>query len=353
MEFPESIIAPNERVLVTGATGFIGRRVVAQLVARGVRNIRCLGRRGSALAALEASSRRGGGATIEVVQGNLLSREDCQSAVRGVSLIYHLAAGRGVKSFPDAFKNSVVTTRNLLEACRGLGDLTRFVNVSSLSVYSNRNNIEPVVLDERCPVDSESHLRGEAYAYAKAKQDALTIDLCTRYGIPFVIVRPGVVLGPGNEGIPGRVGVGTFGLFLHLGGSNLVPFTYVDNCADAIVLAGLTVGVDGEVFNVVDDVTASSRRFLKLYKKSVRPFASVYVPPALAYALCWCWENYSAWSQWQLPPVFNRRVWHVYWKKTKYSNAKAKRLLNWAPRIPEDEALRLYFDACRRGAPNA
>ena len=86
-----------------------------------------------------------------------------------------------------------------------------------------------------------------------------------------MIVRPGVVYGPGNKGITGRVGLGTFGLFLHLGGSNEIPLTYVDNCADAIVLAGIKGGVDGEVFNVVDDDLPTSRKFLRLYKKNVRP----------------------------------------------------------------------------------
>src|SRR5438874_10347596 len=51
--------------------------------------------------------------------------------------------------------------------------------------------------------------------------------------------------------------------------SNTIPLTYVDNCADAIVLAGLKPGVDGEVFNVVDDDLPSSRRFLRLYKQNV------------------------------------------------------------------------------------
>ncbi len=60
-------------------------------------------------------------------------------------------------------------------------------------------------------------------------------------GLPYVIVRPGVVYGPGIKGIHGRIGIDTFGPFLHLGGSNRIPLTYMDNCAEAIVLAGLTV----------------------------------------------------------------------------------------------------------------
>ena len=66
-------------------------------------------------------------------------------------------------------------------------------------------------------------------------------------------MRPGAVYGPGKSQLTGRIGIDTFGVFLHLGGSNQIPFTYVDNCAEAIILAGLVQGVDGEVFNVVDD----------------------------------------------------------------------------------------------------
>ena len=55
-----------------------------------------------------------------------------------------------------------------------------------------------------------------------------------------------------------------------MGGSNTIPFTYVDNCAEAIVLAGLVKGVDGEALNIVDDDLPSSREFLRLYKNNVR-----------------------------------------------------------------------------------
>ena len=53
-----------------------------------------------------------------------------------------------------------------------------------------------------------------------------------------------------------------------------LPLTFVDNCAEAIVLAGLKPGVEGEVFNVVDDELLTSRQFLKAYKKKVTAFPS-------------------------------------------------------------------------------
>jgi len=132
-----------------------------------------------------------------------------------------------------------------------------------------------------------------------------------------------------------------------LGGSNRVPFTYVDNCAEAIALAGLKRGVEGEVFNIVDDDLPSSRQFLSLYKRNVRRFKSIYLPHCISYAGCYLWERYSAWSEGQLGPVFNRRLWLCYWKKTRYSNDKLKKRLGWTPKVPMAEGLRRYFEGCR------
>jgi nucleoside-diphosphate-sugar epimerase len=339
---------------VTGAGGFIGSRVVKRLLERGFRHIRCFLRPSGSDEKIQSLARDyRGRANIEIVRGNLLSRQDCAGAAKDVTVVYHLAAGRGEKLVADAFMNSVVTTRNLIEACGNEGSISRFVSISSFSVYSNRQKPGGRLLDERCPLDPEPHLRGDAYTYAKVRQDQLVVELATKWKIPYVIVRPGVVYGPGNEAVLGRVGIGTFGVFLHLGGSNRIPLTYVDNCAEAIVLAGLKPGADGEVFNVLDDEAPTSREFLRLYKNNVRPFRSIYLPHALSYAFCYVWERYSNWSQGQLPPTYGTRAWHAYWKKTQYTNSKLKDRLGWAPIVPRSQAFALFFDACRRKAARA
>jgi nucleoside-diphosphate-sugar epimerase len=246
----------------------------------------------------------------------------------------------------------VVTTRNLLEASLLDSRLKRFVNISSFAVYSNRQKPRGRLLDESCPVEEHPELQGQAYTYAKVRQEEIVREYGRAHGIPYVMVRPGVVYGPGNLAIHGRVGIDTFGLFLHLGGPNPIPFTYVDNCAEAIALAGLRRGVDGEDFNVVDDDLPSSRRFLRLYKRNVARFASLYLPHSLSYGLCYLWELYSNWSERQLPPAFNRKRWHSNWKKTRYSNEKLKTQLGWAAEVPTAEGLRRYFEACRKGGRN-
>jgi nucleoside-diphosphate-sugar epimerase len=349
---PMPIAAFTDPILVTGATGFIGSRVVEQLLDRGFRHVRCLARRRGPLPAAIASAVRRTGARVDVLEGNLLSREDCRAAAAGATVIYHLAAARGEKSIPDAFMNSVVTTRNLLDAALFAGTLRRFVNVSSFTVYAGTGP-RARVLDESARLEDRPELRGDAYSFAKIKQEELVADYARRFSLPHVVVRPGYVYGPGNEPIPGRVGVGTFGVFLHLGGSNTLPLTYVDNCAAAIVLAGLTPGIDGEAFNVVDDDVPSSRQFLRLYKRQVRPFRSIYLPHAVSYALCWLWESYSNWSQGQLPPTFNRRTWQAYWGARRYSNAKLKSSLGWVPLVPTSEGLQRYLESCRHKVAHA
>jgi nucleoside-diphosphate-sugar epimerase len=338
------IIGFKDRILITGSNGFIGSRVVETLLRHGFVNLRCFVRPSGDLAALNRIIHSFDNADIELVTGNLLSRDDCKRAVEGVSVIFHLAAGIE-KSFSGAYMNSVIATRNLLDATLQNGGLKRFVNVSSFAVYSGMNIRRGSLLDETCKVETHPWLRGEAYCYGKVKQDELLLEYNRKHNVPYVILRPGAVYGPGKNALSGRIGIDTFGIFLHLGGSNRIPLTYVDNCAEAMVLAGIKKGVDGEVFNIVDDDLPTSRAFLKLYKKNVKSFRSIYIPKWASYSLCYLWEKYSKRSEGQLPPVFNRSRWGAEWKGHAYSNDKLKKMLGWAPNVPFDRASRLFFDS--------
>lgn len=343
------LIKSDSQILVTGAGGFIGKRVVASLLEYGFTNIRCLVRPSAnpkgiyTLLGISPDDSR-----IEIYQGNLLSNRDCYNITNDAQVIYHLAAGRGLKSFPDAYLNSVITTRNLLDGILKHKCLKRLVNISSFAVYSNRNKPIRSTLDENCPIEKNPALRGSPYCYAKIRQEKIVFEYSAKHDLPYVTLRPGVVYGPGNEQIHGRVGLGTFGIFLHLGGSNQIPLSYVENCADAIILSGILKKVDaGEVFNVVDDNLPTSLRFLQLYKDNVKRFPSIYVPQFLSFFLCYLWEVYSKWSKGQLPNAFNRKVWHATWRKTFYSNEKIKRHLGWSQKIETNEGLNAYFKSCR------
>ena len=336
------IISREERILVTGANGFIGTRVVQTLCEYGFKNLRCFVRPSSRLDRLEVViDKFSGEAKMERVTGDLLSAEDCRKATEGVRVVYHLAAGFD-KSFAGAVMNSVLTTRNLMDAFLELGQPKRFVNISSFAVYSNVQMKRGALLDETAPLEDSFQERCDAYGFGKLKQEELVRQYGSKRKLPFVILRPGAVFGPGKQDLSGRIGIDTFGFFIHLGGTNQLPLTYVDNCAEAIVLAGLKAGVDGETFNVVDEELLTSREFFRAYKRKTG-ISSLALPYSITLLLCAGWEKYSKVSHNQLPPVFNRRRCAAEWKGNRYSNQKLKDALGWKPRVSMQEAMTAFL----------
>ena len=178
------------------------------------------------------------------------------------------------------------------------------------------------------PAPSNDNLeeRHDAYAYGKLKQDELVQDYHRRFGVPFTIVRPGIVIGPGKKAIPGFVGMDTFGFFMHMGGGGRLPLTYVDNCAEAIVLAGLVKGVEGEVFNVVDDATAHQQGVSAGVQAAGAAGSGRCPFPTLRPTPCArCGSGMPTGPKGQLPPVFNRRDVRVRLEGTSLLESEAER----------------------------
>jgi nucleoside-diphosphate-sugar epimerase len=337
------ISSTDDCILVTGSTGFIGSKLVEILLEYGYRNIRCFVRPSSQLGRLEKTIKQFDAAkSIELITGNLLSREDCRKAAERISIIYHLAAGME-KSFAGAFMNSALATRNLMDAFLRHGRPRRFVNVSSFAVYSTLSLKRGELVDENCPLEDAPQERFDAYGFGKLKQEELVKHYGSEYGLPYVIVRPGYVFGPGRRELSRRVGISTFGLFIQVNGSQALPLTFVDNCAEAIALAGLKLGVDGEVFNIVDDELLSGRQFLKAYRNKVRFLRSIRIPYFVGYSLSYLWEKYAKWSRNQLPPAFNGRRCAAEWKGNRYSNRKLRERLGWKPRVPMQKAMEAFL----------
>ena len=170
---PKSIALAGDRILVTGSNGFIGSKVVEILLEHGFANLRCFVRPSSHVERLqEVLGNFDAGRNVELVVGDLLSREDCRKAAAGVSIVYHLAAGME-KSFAGAFMNSALATRNLMDAFLECDRPKRFVNVSSFAVYSNLGLKHGDLLDESCPLEDAPQERFDAYGFGKLKQEEL------------------------------------------------------------------------------------------------------------------------------------------------------------------------------------
>ena len=174
----------SDSILVTGASGFIGVSVVQRLLEEGYRNLRCFVRPFSQTERLTSVLRRfSAEGHVEMVRGDLVSREHCARAARNVAVIYHLAAGFD-KSFAGAFMNSALATRNLMDAFLELGKPKRFVNVSSFAVYSTLKLKRGAPLDENSPLEDAPQERYDAYGFGKLKQEELVREYGATRALP-------------------------------------------------------------------------------------------------------------------------------------------------------------------------
>ena len=330
------------KVLVTGAGGFLGSSLVKKLLEMGETDIRCFIRRESHAKNLIRLGEGFPGATVEVYKGNLTSRADVEEAVMGIEVIYHCAAA--LKGSPsDMFFNTVVASKNLLDSIRMKG-IKRIVLVSSFSVYGVATLPRKSWVNEMTGLEAHPEKR-DPYTYVKTKQEKLFWDYHDRFGIPLVVIRPGVIYGSGGVSLPGRVGVPLPGVFLHLGNGNPLPLTHVENCAEAIVLAGRTPGIVGEVFNIHDDDLPTSREYLRYYKKKVRPIFSLWIPYPIFWGISYVYKKYVDYSQGQLPDVFTPYKTASVWKGNRFDNSKAKKTLNWKPSLSIRDGLERYFNS--------
>lgn len=331
----------GDPVLVTGGTGFLGQRVVLRLAETG-HAVRALVRPGTRAEVFDSIRAAAPGCQIEVVAANLADAAGLAPAVRGVACVLHLAAAKA-GSAPTQVASTVVGSDNLFRAAVE-ANVPRFVLVSSLGVLGAAGVPRGALVDEETPLESHPERR-DPYTLAKLRQEQLAWKFQRESGLPLVVVRPGVIFGPGQNLLSARVGLSVFGVFLHLGRGMTMPLTYVDNCADAIVKAGEAPGIEGRAFCIVDDDLPTSRRLLSLYRRRVKAIPFVPVPFAVLQGIARLNVWYSDRTQGHLPAVFTPYKVDAMWKGHRFTNARLKRELGWQPRFPMAEALDRSFVA--------
>ncbi len=337
------------KILVTGAGGFLGVHVVERLLAHGFTDIRCLLRDPEKAVRLTKLSESYPEAELEFCYGNLRSKADCARAMTDVSLVFHLAAGlKG--SAAEMFADSAVASRNLLETLEtreaSVVRQTRFVLVSSFGVYGVAALRRGARVDEQTPLETHPELR-DIYSHSKLRQEQLFWEHQQKDGFELVVLRPGVIYGPGGGAFSGRVGLQVGPLFFHLGGSNLLPLSFVVNCAEAIVFAGTHSDSAGQAYNVHDDELMTASRYLREYKRRVQPVRSVRLPYFMTRLLAWSLETYHRRSQGQLPAIITRYKAASIWGGNKFDNSKLH-ALGWRQLVSTPDAMAANFAYLRQ-----
>ena len=327
------------KILITGAGGFLGRRIVNRLLVHGQTDLRCMVRDASKAQALRDLATQYPGAQVEIVSVNLRNPAEIPAAVAGCELIIHAAAA--LKGSPaEMFMDSGVASRNLLDAIATQRPM-RVVHISSFGAIGVPSQPRGALVDETMPMETEPAKR-DLYSHTKLRQEQLFWEYRERFGFELVVLRPGVIYGPGGGRFSTRVGLELFGRFLHLGGSNILPLTYVDNCAEAIVVAALAPQANGQVYNVVDDDLLTSSQYLALYSREVKRVRSVPVPFFALMAISRAVERYNQRSKGQLPAVFTPYKTLAMWGGNRFSNAKLKSI-GWKPIVSTREGLMRTF----------
>jgi nucleoside-diphosphate-sugar epimerase len=322
------------KALVTGASGFIGRRLVMELARRG-HETACLVRPTSKTAPLRDLP-------VEFVLGDLGNAASLVHAVKGRDHIFHLAGVIQAVGGPAFETANAMGTRNLVDAClQAAPGVKRFVFVSSIAAAGPSPDGKALTEDdEPSPVS----------AYGRSKLAAEHIVLAAKDKLPVTIVRPPNVLGPGSKEIERALGLLRKRLVPALGDDRpRTSLVDVDDLVEVLLLAAENPRSAGQIYFVTDgrayawpEITAAVAEELGVKRFTVKvPFAVQMLAARLAE---------TAARLGRRPPLLTREIVRAardhFWI---YDGSKIERELGFHPRYGMRESVRRAVDAVRAG----
>lgn len=337
---PERSPAPIEpgpvagTALVFGGTGFLGRELVRGLLRRGwaVRVVS----RGS----FDPFADLDHGGAVTMVRADSGDPAALREAMEGVDVVYHLARAEE-RDWAGYLRNDVEVTQRIGEAALAAG-VGRLVYTGTIASYDASEPAQ--VITEATPFGPLE--RRNLYARAKAEGEARLLALHRDRGLPVVIARPGIVIGPGGPlqhwGIGRWHGSGAVRLWGN--GRNPLPFVLNEDVADGLIALALVPGIEGQSFNLVGDPLMSARD----YFASLRETTGVQVRTATASLRGLYLADLGKY-------VLKRRLmgrdvarpllsdWRSRAHLSRFSNARAREVLGWQPVSERAEFTRRAF----------
>lgn len=314
------------KVLVTGATGFIGSHLVEKLVAWGYEV------RGMTTSPLKAQKLKEKG--VEPFLGDLRNYDAVREATRGVSLVFHLGAILSDWGLWEPFYQvNVLGTANILRAALE-EKVERVIYTSSIAATGLEDY--PGLKDESFPLTSSSH----PYCRSKAEAERIAHDFMAR-GLPLVILRPVYVYGPGER----NVGVYTVARLLRVGfrllpgnGQNYHHRIYVKDLVEGIMLAATRKEAVGQTY-ILGGPLRRAREFWGTLARLMGT-SIIWVPIQVGWAFAIPFEIAYRLFPLQGPPLISFFRIRILTNNNAWDCSKAQRELGFIPRTDVEEGLR-------------
>ncbi len=314
------------RILVTGGTGFLGRRLVRALQVQG-HAVRVLGRNPTTCAELRAAG-------AEVVRADLSDVGAVQGACAGQDAVFHVAALSAPWGRRDDFwRANVAGTQHVLAGCQAQR-VGRFVHVSSPSVTFDGG-------DHVLGTESAPYPKRFLCNYSETKKLAEDlVQTAQRQGLATTILRPKAMFGPGDTALlPRLLKVARLGRLPQIGaGVNLVDLTYVDNVVHALVLAVHAPAAVGKIYTVTNDEHVPLWNLIRqiLHRLGI-PANLRRLPYRLAYGMALLMELRAKILGGE--PLLTRYTTAILARTQTYDIAAARRDLGYAPIVSVAEGI--------------
>jgi predicted dehydrogenase/nucleoside-diphosphate-sugar epimerase len=309
-------------ILILGATGFIGRELARQLIAKGL-PIRVLVRNASRL----PDDLRG--PMVDVVKGDAGNGDDFERALDGISCVYHLARAQA-KTWRDYYEHDVLVTKQIAETCLKRG-VKRLIYTGTIDSYYA--GAQAGTITEQTPLDPQIARRNK-YARAKAASEDLLMSMNRQQRLPLVIFRPGIVIGRGSSPLHWGVGMWSWGSVCQLWGKGThgLPLVLVQDVASALVAALDAPGIEGESFNLVAAPCLSGSDYLKELEGAAGvEFRKIPTSPWKFYTIDmfkWFVKTLVRHPERDRPSY---RDWETRTQRAHFDCSKARQRLGWKP----------------------
>jgi 2-alkyl-3-oxoalkanoate reductase len=316
------------RVLVTGATGFVGPYLVSALRARGD-TVRILALPGEDTTRFEQEH-------ISIYRGDICLPETLAEPMRGVDTVFHLAGIHGLwRPKKEYYRVNVEGTEHVCQTTLTAG-VRRLIHVSSWSVYGMGLG-QP--LHEGLPLRP---LLSDSYTATKAEADKLVQRYITRRGLPAVIVRPAIMFGPGDQVNFRRMAdrLRANKAVIIGSGHNALAFVYVTDVVQALLLASTQERAIGQTYNLSNDEPLTQEAFWGAIAEEIKAKPPrLHIPFHALYTLAFLAEHATSTDNPRRQPLVTRLGVQLFGTDNRIDIDKARRELGYTPQVSIREGI--------------